>query len=125
MSKSVLVLDTPNSCSQCNFCREIEGVYVEAYDSEACCTVMLDPNDNDLYRMILTKDKYKKEKPEWCPLKRVPEISNTQQGIYELDEYCNGYDDGWNGFRKEILGGTMYKKLETDIFDEEENISND
>ncbi|WP_288682245.1 hypothetical protein [uncultured Eubacterium sp.] len=121
MNKSVLVLDTPNSCSQCNFCREVEDVYVESCDSEACCTVMFDPNDTDLYRMILTKDKYKKEKPEWCPLKEFPERSNTQQGAYELDEYCSGYDDGWNEFRKEILGETIYEKLEEGLFDEEED----
>ena len=116
MNKSVLVLDTPNSCSQCGFCGRVEDV--ETYDSEAYCTVTLDPDDNDLCRMILTKDKYKKEKPDWCPLKKIPEMSNAQQGIYEWDEYCNGYDNGWNGFRDEILGETTNEELKSTTFED-------
>ena len=42
-----------------------------------------------------------KKKPDWCPLKEVPEEEHND---YKYDEYCDGYDDGWNGFRGRILG---------------------
>ena len=105
MNKSILIVKTPDNCSQCNFCTDFRGCLAR--------------------HVIVTEDEYNKERSEWCPLKEFPERSNTQQGTYELDEYCSGYDDGWNELRKEILAGTIYEKIETDIFDEEENISND
>ena len=67
MSKAVLVMDMPETCLDCRFCREInEGI-------EACCEVMDEPNDNTFYRMIDSKNGYCQEKPHWCPLKELTE----------------------------------------------------
>lgn len=67
MSKAVLVMDMPETCLDCRFCREInEGI-------EACCEVMDEPNDNTFYRMIDSKNGYCQEKTSWCPLKELPE----------------------------------------------------
>lgn len=94
MSKAVLVLDMPETCCDCNFCREIqEGI-------EACCELMDDLNDNTLCRMIDSKNGYCQEKPNWCPLKELPDETHNDE---YMDEYCDGYDDGWNSLRKEIL----------------------
>lgn len=45
MSKSVLVMDTPETCLDCMFCFELdEGI-------NACCSVMSDENDKGLCRV--------------------------------------------------------------------------
>lgn len=95
MSKSVLVMDTPKTCLDCMFCFELdEGI-------NACCSVMSDENDKSLCRDIQCDDGYCQNKPEWCPLKELPEEEHNE---YCLDEYCDGYDNGWNTFRSRILG---------------------
>ena len=52
MSKAALIVDMPESCLDCRFCREID----EGYNTEACCEVMDEPNDNTICRMIDCKD---------------------------------------------------------------------
>lgn len=95
MSKSVLVMDTPETCLDCMFCFELdEGI-------EACCSVMSDDKDNSLLKEIICEDGYCQSKPDWCPLKEVPKEEYSE---YCFDEYCDGYDGGWNAFRDRILG---------------------
>lgn len=95
MSKSILVIDTPKSCLDCQFCREMqEGI-------EACCELSDEPNDKELCRMIDVG--YCQEKPDWCPLRDLPEkkfdIGNSE-GLYPKD-----YRYGWNECIDEILKG--------------------
>lgn len=79
MSKSVLIIDTPETCLDCMFCFELdEGI-------EACCSVMTDENDKTLCREINCKDGYCQNKPDWCPL-------------------SGGCDEGWNVLGARILG---------------------
>lgn len=67
MSKSVLVIDTPETCSECVFCNEFnEGI-------EAYCFVTDDDKDKDSMKEINCKDGYCQGKPAWCPLKPLPE----------------------------------------------------
>lgn len=78
MSKSVLVIDTPEDCGKCKFI------------SEFWCRAMGDrrvPN-NDVI-------------PDWCPLIDLPEKDNFDD-LY--DEYYTGYHDGWNDCLREITG---------------------
>lgn len=92
MSKSILVIDTPEACLDCQFCREIQdGI-------EACCELFDEPNDKELFRMIDVG--YCQEKPDWCPLRDLPGKANHPN-------YCdNGrYDNGWNDCIDEILKG--------------------
>ena len=60
MSKAILVMDMPDSCLDCRFCREIDE------GTEACCEIMDEPNDSSLCRMI---EDYCQCRPNWCPLK--------------------------------------------------------
>lgn len=95
MSKSVLVMDTPETCLDCMFCFERnEGV-------EAHCSVVSGDEYSGFFRTIDCEGGYCQSKPDWCPLKEVPE---EEYNDYKYDEYCDGYDDGWNGFRGRILG---------------------
>ena len=68
MSKSVLITDTPKSCIDCRFCMELdEGI-------NACCELRYDENDLSSYKMIKTRMGYYHQKPDWCPLKIMPEV---------------------------------------------------
>ena len=81
MSKAILVMDMPDSCLDCRFCREIdEGI-------EACCEIMDEPNDSTIYRMI---EDYCQCRPDLCSLKEIRKKLKYDNGIY------NGEVKGWN-----------------------------
>ena len=78
MSKSVLVIDTPENCGKCKFisefwCRAMDGRRV--------------PN-NDVI-------------PNWCPLKPLPE---KMTGV-AITDHWNSIKAGWNQCIDEITGG--------------------
>ena len=92
MSKSVLVIDTPENCLDCQFCYELdEGV-------EACCSISDDDEDASLMKKIDCEHGYCQGKPDWCLLKPLPE-----KRLW--GEYYNGNVKGWNDCLKEIIGG--------------------
>ena len=74
-NKSILVIDTPETCLDCMFCFELdEGV-------NACCSIMPDKNDKSLCRDIQCDGGYCQDKPGWCPLKELPK-KKTEMKIY-------------------------------------------
>lgn len=79
MSKSVLIIDTPESCMDCRFCRELdEGI-------EACCEMESEPDDKTLCRMIDVSYSYCEQKPIWCPLKELPERRKYGEEFFNGD----------------------------------------
>lgn len=100
MNKSILVIDTPETCLDCRFCRELhEGI-------EACCEISDEPDDKELCRMIETD--YCQEKPDWCPLRDLPK----RKMLLGLDGASNameirerGRQEGFNSCIDEILKG--------------------
>jgi len=78
MSKSVLVIDTPENCGKCKF---ISGFWCRAMNGRRV------PN-NDVI-------------PNWCPLKPLPE---KMTGVAQTDHW-NSIKAGWNGCIDEITGG--------------------
>ena len=96
MRKSVLVIDTPENCLDCQFCYELdEGV-------EACCSISDDDEDARLMKKIDCEHGYCQGKPDWCPFMDLPEKDNFDD---PYDEYYTGYRDGWNRCLEEITGG--------------------
>lgn len=96
MSKSVLVIDTPETCVDCQFCYELdEGV-------EACCSISDDDKDASLMKKIDCEYGYCQGKPDWCPLKLLPEKSTTEN---DMTDYQCGMVDGRNQCIDEIAGG--------------------
>lgn len=94
MSKSVLVLETPESCLDCQFCYELdEGV-------EACCSISNDDKDASLMKKIDCEYGYCQGKPDWCPLQPLSEKDNFDD---PYDEYYTGYHDDWNDCLKELV----------------------
>ena len=88
--KAILVIDMPSSCIDCRFCREIDE------GTNACCEIMSEPGDSELCRMIDVS--YPQEKPDWCPLKPMPEKPDYPP----INE--NSYVAGYNACIDEILG---------------------
>lgn len=85
MDKSIIMLDTPDSCSEC-FCQRYT-VYGYA------CGLANTMNEGTHCR------------PDWCPLRPLPEhhtAPKTATG-YEI-----GYEDGWNDCLNKITGGERF-----------------
>ena len=86
MSKAMLIMDMPKSCSLC------PCAYIT--QEEKICLAM------DVLTIDVDEDK---EKPIWCPLRPAPTFKEDNSVIY-IERY-EGYLEGWNDCVKEILGG--------------------
>lgn len=90
MSKAMLVIDNPKSCSECpcislGCCNAVGGVGF-------CKTIY------DIY-----------DKPDWCPLREVPkkvETFNCEELCDVDDWYDSGYHNGYNACIDEIMKGS-------------------
>ena len=100
MSKSVLVIDTPETCIDCIFCQE----YRTKSREYAYCYVTNGDSENDM-KLIDCIYGYCQSKPDWCPLKPLPEKMTIPRGARNTDdlEYAAGYNTCIN----EITGGNV------------------
>ena len=78
MSKSVLVIDTPENCGKCKF---ISGFWCRAMGGRRV------PNNDAI--------------PGWCPLKPLPE---KMTGV-AITDHWNSIKAGWNQCIDAITGG--------------------
>lgn len=87
MSKSILVIDTPENCGQCPCFLEV---------ATDCCGV----NGKDI-------DSH--SKPDWCPLKDVSKKTSVgiEICIGNKTECVKSYVDGYNACIDEILKGDV------------------
>ena len=91
MSKAVLVMDMPDSCMGCNF------LYCNAeYNVESC-------QATEVSRIV---DLEKEDKPEWCPLRTVPDKKEMKY----MDDKSEYYRQGWNACIDSIGGGESDNK---------------
>lgn len=91
MSKAILVIDMPESCDKCPFSFDPNGTNVFCIISQ----------EKEKYATVIREIPYPYSgKPDWCPLRELP---GEEHNDLRYDEYCDGYDDGWNGFRQKIL----------------------
>ena len=81
MSKSLLLIDTPENCRSC---------YLRGFtlNLQYCRGKLKDIKDTSV-------------KPDWCPLKPLPE---KMTGVASTDHW-NSIKAGWNGCIDEITGG--------------------
>ena len=101
MSKSVLVIDTPENCYDCPFgtayCGELEYV---GYCEIADCL------DYDV--ILMTEEHYdceSKSRPEWCPLKPLPEKKEYVDPTSSAKAKKNIIAVGWNTCINMIVKG--------------------
>lgn len=90
MSKSILVIDTPERCSMCEFLKSTDEEYCY------CGRLGFDYRVNEYMRSM------PKGKPDWCPLRDFPE--KKEENKYH-NNYERGIVDGFNACIDEILKG--------------------
>lgn len=88
MNKSVLVIDTPESCTECKIGHDMSG-YMEV------CIICQIANK-------VTLNDEAESRPVWCPLMDLPEKDN---GDYPANTPDAGFAEGWNQCIDEITGG--------------------
>lgn len=84
MSKSVLVIDTPENCRSCYLCGFTLNLHY-------CRGKLKDIKDTSV-------------KPDWCPLKPLPEKMTIPRGARNTDglEYACGYNTCINEITGEV-----------------------
>ena len=88
MSKAILVMDMPDSCMGCNF------LYCDAENNSESCQA------REKSRIV---DLENDDKPDWCPLREMPEKKKTIGTESETERiYMNC---GWNDCIDAIGGG--------------------
>lgn len=97
MSKSIVVVNTPEACVDCIFCQEY-GIGSKKY---ACCYVVNGDSENDM-KLIDCIYGYRQSKPDWCPLMDLPEKDN---GGYPANTSDASFVEGWNQCIDAITGG--------------------
>lgn len=100
MSKSVLVMETPENCYVCPFgteyCGNLEYAgYCELADCLDCDVILITEEHYDCES---------KSRPDWCPLKPLPEKSTIEN---DMTDYQCGMVDGRNQCIDEITGGEV------------------
>lgn len=80
MSKSILIIDTPENCTDCKF-SEYQGIVCRAIG--------------------LNKSHSNPQKPDWCPLKELPE-KKRYEPLSEGNP-VKAWSNGWNACLDEIL----------------------
>ena len=85
MNKAILVIDMPDSCSECK---------IRVIDEYSVWCSCLNPEPNGVWEYVNNGTK-----PSWCPLKPAPE----EQMIWYEDERSD-WERGYNNCLREILG---------------------
>ena len=95
MNKSVLVIDTPKKCDSC--------MYVGTFNS--FCKI----NCRDIEDLST--------KPDWCPLKPLPERKEYIVPIDNVESQKDIIAVGWNACIDEITGGEVDDKISKIAFE--------
>ena len=88
MSKAVLVMDMPSSCDECHLL--LVGRYCKAKEA---------PN-------VAVDSKLNKNKPDWCPLRELPEKKVLSGDVADIQKMGKELIDiGYNACIDELLKG--------------------
>lgn len=75
MSKSVLVIDTPENCYDCLF----GTAYCGKLEYAGCCELAYRLNQDVILMTEEHYDRESKSRPEWCPLMDLPEKDKEEE----------------------------------------------
>ena len=90
MSKSVLVIETPESCRQCNLRYHQYGIFKYICKATVGQTVI---------------DNYEEEtKPNWCPLRPLPSYKNLKPDSSLESQLLYQFNQGYNTCLQEMEG---------------------
>ena len=94
MPKAVLVMDMPESCSECKFLYEFQGI-------KKC--QLMNVLNNRVSR--LSQNTFTEKRHEKCPLRELPEKEETTypQACYENSYWTDEMKAGFNACLNEIM----------------------
>jgi len=96
MSKAILVMDMPESCSKCKFMYEFQGIKK--------CQLMNVLNNG---ASKLSQSTFTQKRHDLCPLRELPEknLNNPElkPGVYYTEKGYEVFKSGWNACLDEIL----------------------
>lgn len=90
MSKSILVIDTPENCESCPFCRGWNVCKIMKYLKK----------EKIISSYIVDHQIFEGGKPDWCPLRDFPEKMAEENRWFSKD-----YAEGFNSCIDQILKG--------------------
>lgn len=93
MSKSILVIDTPDNCKECQLCKNykiVQHAFGRSNTHEVHCSGI---------NNLVLKETDKSKRPDWCPLKEIPQKLAEENRWFSKD-----YAVGFNACVDEILG---------------------
>lgn len=88
MSKAILVIDMPTRCGECQVCASYQS-----------CAFSI----REYWCSTNGKDVEPDSKPDWCPLKPVPEKYDMHTAIAQNFDDDGDYELGWNDCLDKIL----------------------
>ena len=86
MDKAVLVIDMPKSCKECKIRFDDEYSNWCSYDN---------PEPDGVFKYVQNGTK-----PDWCPLRKIPEKFNEDNSTHG---FRNRYKDGWDNCIDELI----------------------
>lgn len=99
MAKGIIVVDMPERCIECQFCRNYIRVphsFGKETTHEIHCACL---NNKAL------KEIPENEKPDWCPIKEIPVRLEELKYSRSMGDYQRkGFSRGWNACLDEIEG---------------------
>ena len=101
--KAILVLEMPNNCLECPFRYKSEEMPLGNYTYQSLFRCKFEPEElcEDNGDTVYLNDLMMKSKPDWCPLKPMPEKKEKHNAMpFEIKHYIDGY----NTCIGEILG---------------------
>lgn len=104
MSKAILVMDMPISCLECPLRYKSEEMPLGNFTYQSLFRCEFEPEDlcEDDGDTVYLNDIMMKSKPDWCPLKPMPNIKCEE--LCDVDDwYDSGYHNGYNSCIDELL----------------------
>lgn len=97
MSKSVLVIDTPDACIDCPMCFRSDKITIGEFEYKQLHSCRYTPSsEEDVYLEDILR-----KKPDWCPLKEIPKKKNY--GCLSEGSSLVAWGNGWNACIDEIV----------------------
>lgn len=98
MSKSALVIDTPENCYDCPFGTS----YCGKLECAGCCELAYRLNQDVILMTEEHYDRESKSRPEWCPLKPLPKKKEYIVPNDNVESQKDIIAVGWNACLREI-----------------------
>ena len=107
MSKAILVMDMPKNCIECPFRYKSEEMALGNFTYQSLFRCKFEPEDldEDEGDTVYLNDIMMQDKPEWCPLRELPQKKEVCGAYPYNDAHTASYNIGYNAYIDEIMKG--------------------